>query len=336
MENGTTDYRKLSANLRRISAGSFALALGAMQIAPAYAAVHNSVTASGTAPGNVAVSATATADVFMATPAPAITVAKTASFAVPSTDDLNGNGLADPGDKITYVYTVTNSGNVTVKNVGIADTHDGVGTAPAIVVPTSVTTDAGSMPAGTLNDSSDLTNTTDALWGTLGPGDVIKFQSTYTVVTGDITGAGGGTGTGLSGNAEPDGYLDNSATASASYTSGTTTTNVASTSRANMQLNVNNHITITKTPNLTTNVNAGDTVTYTYVVANDGNTPVSSIDLHDTHKLVLDAITPTFVSFNVGSTSTNTGNHIDVLQPGDSATFTATYIVTQSDVDSLQ
>lgn len=336
MENTIKDYSKLSRNLRRISAGSFAMALAAMQVAPAYATIDNSVTASGTAPGGIPVSATIGATVGVETAAPAISMAKVASFAVPATDDVNGNGLADPGDIITYVYTVTNNGNVTIQNVEIVDTHDGVGAAPAIVVPTVVTTDAGTAPAGTLNDSSDLINTTDALWGTLGPGDVITFQSTYTVVTGDIIGAGGGSGTGLSTLAEPDGYLDNSATASASYTSGATTTNVSSTSRANKQLNINNSISITKTPNLTSNVAAGTTVTYTYVVSNDGNTPVSTLNLVDTHKGVSGAITPVFGSFNVGSTSTHTGNTIDILQPGDNATYTATYVVTQSDVDTLQ
>ena len=66
--------------------------------------------------------------------------------------------------------------------------------------------------AGTLNDSTD-TITGDGAWDKLGPGDVITFTSSYTVVAGDLNSAGGGTGTGFSGGAEPDGYLDNTATA---------------------------------------------------------------------------------------------------------------------------
>lgn len=330
MENTTTDYRKLSTNLRRIQAGSFALALAAMQVSPAYATIDNSVTATGTAPGGIPLSETVSATVDVEDDAPTITIDKVASFAVPATDDVNGNGLADPGDKITYVYTIENTGNVTVHDVSIVDTHDGVGAAIAIVAPTTVFTDVGTVPAGTVNDSTDPT-LADNHWDNLGPHDVIKFESSYIVVTGDITGAGGGSGVG-----QPDGYLDNSATASATYTDGSTTATVNNTDTARMQLNINNHIAITKTPNFTTNVAAGTLVTYTYVVTNDGNTPVSSIDLHDTHKGTLDYLTPTFGSFNVGSTSTHTGNHIDILQPGDTATYSATYTVTQSDVDNLQ
>lgn len=333
MENRTTDYRKLSTKLRRISAGSFALALAAMQVAPAYATIDNAVTASGTAPGGVVVNAGVAplveAHVGVQTAAPAITMVKAASFAV-SADDGDLDGKGDPTDKITYTYTVTNTGNVTLKNVAIADVHDGVVPLNPLVVPLLVTTDVGSAPAGTLGDSTDATG--DFIWDTLGPGDTITFKTTYIVQIGDIQGAGGGV--------SPDGILNNSATASATYvnTNLATTTPVSSVSAASMPLDVINSITITKSASPSTNVAAGTTVTYTYVVTNTGNTPVSNIDLHDTHKGVLDAIIPGFVSFNGGaaSTSTNTGNHIDILQPGDTATYTVDYIVTQSDVDSLQ
>jgi large repetitive protein len=324
---GTTKFR-------RVSAGSLALAIAASQIVPAFATINNTVTASGTAPGNVPVSGNANTTVGVQTAAPGITQVKTAAFAV-AADDVNGNGLADPGDKITYIYQVTNSGNVTVKDVGIADAHDGVGIAPVIAVPASVTTDAGSLAAGTLNDSTDAI-TSDATWGILGPGDVIQFKSTYIVVSGDITGAGGGTGTGLSTLPEPDGYIDNRATASASYTSGVTTTNVTSVSRANKKLNVTNGLQITKVPNLNTNVAAGTTVTYTYTVTNSGNTPISNVVLHDTHNGVLDALTPAFQSFTTNTGSSNTGNTINTLAPGDVAVYTAQYVVTQADVDNRQ
>lgn len=335
MENTNTDYRRLSSKLRRISAGSFALALAAMQVTPAYATIDNNVTATGTAPGGVSVSVGVSPDplieahVDVANADPRITLVKAATFE--TGDDVDGDGKGDPGDKITYRYTVTNSGNVTIKNISVADTHDGVVPLNPQVVPTSVNLpEAGSAPAGTLNDSSDATG--DLVWDTLGPGDSITFVATYIVLIGDIQGAGGGV--------TPEGDLDNSATASGIYqnTSAGTTPPVSSTNATSVPLDVKNSITVTKTPNLDTNVTAGTTVTYTYVVTNDGNTPVSNIDLHDTHKGTLDALTPTFVEFNGGaaSTSTNTGNHIDILQPGDTATYTVDYIVTQSDVDNLQ
>lgn len=324
MENATKDYRKLSANLRRISAGSFALALAAMQVTPAYATINNSVTASGTAPGGAPVTANTSATVSVETAAPGITLVKAASFKVPA-DDGDGDGKGDQADKITYTYTVTNSGNVTVKNVGISDAHDGIVPLSALVVPTTVTTDAG-----TLNDSSDATG--DFTWDTLGPGDTITFEATYIVQVGDITRAGGG--------AVPDGDLDNSATASATFTSGASVTPVSSVSATSVPLDTNDAITIAKSASPSSNVAAGTTVTYTYVVTNTGNTQVANIELHDTHKGNIDYLTPAFSSFttNTGSTMGTgpTANTITILKPGDVAVFTATYIVTQSDVDTLQ
>ena len=329
MENATKDYRKLTASLRRISAGSFALALAAMQVAPAYATIDNTVTASGTAPGGVPVSATIGASVGVVPAAPGITLVKAASFRVPA-DDADSDGMGDQADKITYTYTVTNSGNVTIKNVSLVDSHDGVVPLSALLVPTAVTTDVGSAPAGTLGDSSDATG--DLTWDTLGPGDTITFEATYIVQVGDIMGAGAG--------AIPDGDLDNSATASATYTSGATVTPVSSVSATSVPLDITNAITIAKTASPSTNVTAGTTVTYTYVVTNTGNTQVSNIQLHDTHNGVLDGLIPAFSSFTTDTGSAMgtgpTANTIVTFKPGDVAEFTATYIVTQADVDNRQ
>jgi uncharacterized repeat protein (TIGR01451 family) len=326
--------RAETSKLRRISAGSMAMAVVALQVMPAFATINNTVTASGFGPGGASVSGGASASVDVANALPTIGVLKTAAFAIPA-DDLNGNGLADPGDKITYTYKVTNTGNVTLKTVTVTDAHDGAGTAPVIVVPTSVTTDNGTALAGTLNDSSDPV-TADSNWGILGPADVITFKSTYIVVAADLTVAGGGTGVGLSTLNEPDGYIDNKATVTASYNDGVTTTTATGTSRANFKLNIINGLSITKVADQTTNVPAGTLVTYTYTVTNNGNVPVTNITLADTHNGVAGALTPAFQSFTINTGSTRIGNTITTLQPGDVAKYTATYTVTQADVDNRQ
>ena len=318
----------------RFSVAPLALFVAVTQVAPAYATIDNTVTASGTAPGSVAVQVQATETVDVVDDAPAITVLKAVSFANPG-DDADGDGLADAGDVVTYTYTVTNSGNVTLTDVSVADVHDGAGTAPTVAVPTVVTTDAGSAPAGTLNDSSD-TVTGDGNWDVLGPGDVITFTSTYTVVAADLAAAGGGTGTGFSGNAEPDGFIDNTATASGSYDDGSGPTVVTDSDTRNIELDIAPSLQISKVADDDTNVVAGQTVTYTYTVTNNGNVPISGITLSDEHKGVVGALTPAFSSFTTNTGSTNSGNTITVLQPGDVAVYTATYVVTQSDVDNLQ
>lgn len=317
---------------RRLTTSLLALALAAFQIVPAFATINNTVTANGTGPGGIPVTGNANATVAVIVAAPAVSVVKTITFA-PAGGDANGNGKADPGDVLNYKFTVTNNGNVSLNDVKVTDANDGVGAAVVVVVPTTVTTDNGSAAAGTLGDSVNASTTK---WDKLGPADVITFTGTYTVVAGDIAGAGGGTGTGASGSAEPDGFLDDKATTTANYINGVTTTLVTASDKKSVQLNIAPGIQVTKVASKTTNAAAGDVITYTYTVKNTGNTPVNNITLADTHNAIPGALVPAFVAFNVGNTSTHTGNTINSLSPGDSATYTATYTVTQNDVDTRQ
>jgi uncharacterized repeat protein (TIGR01451 family) len=317
----------------RISAGSLAMAIAALQIVPAFATIDNTVTATGTGPGGVVVTNNAVEKVDVADPTPLIKVKEIAVL----TTDVNGNGKADAGDVITYFYEVTNNGNVTLTNVLPTQTNDGAGTTPVMVVPGTVTTDNGSAGAGTIGDSVD-TVTTDNKWGKLGPGDVVTFKSTYTVTAADIAALGGGTGTGLSGLPNPDSFLDDKVVVAAGYTNPTTgtTTPVSATDRANTPLGVTNGLSITKVASNRTNVVAGTVVTYTYTVTNTGTTPITNVTLSDMHKGVVGALVPVFGSFTTNTGSTNTGNTITNLMPGDVAKYTATYTVTQADIDSLQ
>ena len=104
----------------------------------------------------------------------------------------------------------------------------------------------------------------------------------------------------------------------------------------------NPSITVTKTADIDTNVPAGVTVTYTYVVANTGNQTVSNITLADAHNGSGAAPSPTnetLTSDNgIANDSSDAGvnGSWDTLAPGDEITFTATYVVTQSDIDTLQ
>ena len=81
------------------------------------------------------------------------------------------------GQRLDYEYVVTNTGNVTLSNVGVDDTHDGANTPPvpddeAIVTPTS----------GTSSDSV----ASNGIWSTLAPGDTVRFTATYIVNQQDI------------------------------------------------------------------------------------------------------------------------------------------------------
>jgi uncharacterized repeat protein (TIGR01451 family) len=292
---------------------------------PALATINNSVTVTGTPPGgppNSTTSSTSeTVDVIDS--APTISLVKSWVFAPGG--DVNGNGLADAGDKIVYSYLVTNTGNVTLDNVATTDVHDGVGAPLAILTPASVTTDVGTVPAGTLGDSVDNGLVNDGDWDKLGPGDAITFTSTYTVVPGDLTAP-----------TSADSLLDSTATATGTYTGNPPPVPVSATSSVSVPLNVAPALLVSKSASPDTNVPAGTVVTYTYTVSNTGNVPITNVTLADTHKGVPGALTPAFQSFTTNTGSTNSGNTITLLQPGDVATYTATYTVTQNDVDTRQ
>lgn len=102
-------------------------------------------------------------------------------------------------------------------------------------------------------------------------------------------------------------------------------------------------ITVSKTADNDTNVPEGVTVTYTYVVSNTGNQFISNITLADSHGGSGTAPVPAdeTLSLDGGVAGDSTDGVADdgvwdTLAPGDAVTFTATYVVTQNDVDTLQ
>lgn len=92
------------------------------------------------------------------------------------------------------------------------------------------------------------------------------------------------------------------------------------------------------------NVAVGTVLTYTYTVENTGNQTITSIGMSDIHAGFgtdpvpnPDTATLTDNAPTGDSTNATTGDSVwDALAPGDILTMTATYTVTQSDVDQLQ
>lgn len=228
--------------------------------------ITNTATLSATPARGTLAPVTADETVSIETPAPASTLTKTAS----DTTD------AQEGDVITYTYVLTNTGNVTLDNASLSDSHSGSGALSAIT-PASV--------------------------ATLAPGDDVTFTATYTVTQDDI-------------NAATD--ITNTATLSATPRAG-----VLAPVTADETVTVeapNAVLSLVKTASDTTNVQEGDVLTYSYAVQNTGNVTMNSVSISDVHSGTgsLSAITPASVS----------------LEPGESQTFTATYMVTQDDVNA--
>ena len=317
--------RTETTKARRIYAGSLAMLMAGVQIMPAFAAITNTVTANGTGPGGAPVSGTGNASVGVQVAAPGISLIKTASLADGASGVAN---KGDPGEVITYTYQVKNTGNVTLKNVSLVDLQSGASATGLVFAAPAVTTDVA--PA---NDSTNA-NTNHQKWDVLAPGDVVTFKSTYTIVQADINGNGGI----APGGTTSDGSLHNTATITANYinTNASTTTPVTDTKSAAVPLDIVSGLQVVKTASPSSNVKVGDTVTYTFTVTNNGGTDVTNINLVDTFHGAGTPPTPAFQSFTTdpGSLSTHSGNTITLLKAGSVAIYTATYVVTQADVDA--
>ncbi len=253
---GSRIKRKLAAVL---SAGVFAWG----QIAPAFATIDNTVTATfsdGTT--TLTTSRTETVDVENSTPG--LVLNKSSSF------NDGGNGPT-PGDVISYTFVVENIGNVTLTDVGVTEFFSGSGAAPAILTPVVVTTDSGTVAlaqlaaAEQLNDSSD-SGGADGDWDILGPRDVITFTASYAITQADI-------------DAE---RVTNNATASGRTPSNAT---ISSADQTETTFVITSSLTLVKSGVLDDGgdgrADAGDDVNYQFVVTNTGLTTLNGVTIND-------------------------------------------------------
>ena len=133
----------------------------------------------------------------------------------------------------------------------------------------------------------------------------------------------------------------NNATASGTYAAATYNSNVSS--AAVPVATSAPQMVVTKTANPTSGLKAGDTVTYTYTVKNSGTVTITNVSLNDVHNA--SGLAPVPKNETLSSDVTPSGDSTDAtpndgvwstLAPGDTITLTATYTVTQSDLDNLQ
>ncbi len=262
--------------------------------------VVNTATADGTAPDGTHVidlsdPGVLTADAPTITPLvqqPKISLVKTQDTVI---TDTNNNSLTDAGDVIHYTFTVSNSGNVTLSNVNIVD----------------------NLVGATVQGTPLLTLAPNAVDGT-------TFKATYTITAADMIA----------------GRVSNQATANG--TSPITTANPSGTAVSDLSDNLDptkNNPTVTPltvqpalavvksfvgitdrsngglsaTPDGTTN--AGDIITYTFKVKNTGNVTLTNVYINDANAVMA-------------------GAHIASLPAGneDDTTFTATHVITPTDV----
>lgn len=217
-------------------------------------------------------------------PEPELTLTKVADVEEPA-----------EGQTVTYTYTATNDGNVTINDVNVADSHGGAGTLGAIELDSFTTTSA------TTNDDG-----TDALVDALGPGDTATFTSEYVVDAGDE-------GTIVSNTATADGDPVGGTLNPLEDRQATETVDVIEPG-----LEIIKSITGFTDVNSSGALDAGDEVTFEFTATNNGNVSLADITITDTG---LSPITVTPVS-GVALASDD----------GPEVVATATYVLTQADV----
>ncbi|MFF7458181.1 DUF6923 family protein [Kitasatospora sp. NPDC008115] len=235
--------------------------------------IKNTATAHGTAPGDTAptVSQPDSATVT-ATSAPALKVVKSATTSQPDRLVL--------GEQITYSFVVTNTGNVTLKDVKVNETtFTGTGAAPVATCPT---TEAAS----------------------LAPGAEMICTATYTVTQADVDA----------------GSIKNIATGTGNPPTGPPP--VSPPSEVTVPAPNDPALTVVKSSS-TDKLVAGEKITYSFRVTNTGNVTLKDVKVTEGAFTGTGALDP--VSCPSGAAS---------LPPGASVTCTATYTVTQADVDA--
>jgi|GEM_PF-1115507 uncharacterized repeat protein (TIGR01451 family) len=316
-------FRSLTQS--RLAVSFIALGTVSGMASPAFATINNTVTVTGTPPVGPNITETADEEVSLEAATPSLLVTKSANTAGPVND----------GDIITYTFTAENTGNQTLTAVSMADPHDAGASGSlstisfAVASLTDVDSGGGTNANGvTTGDSTD--NSLDSVWDTLAPGDTITWTATYTVTNADFVNAVGG-----------DGTIDNTATGSATAPVGVADAITDDSDPVSIPVTaVVATLAVTKIATPDSGYGVGDTITYNYVVTNTGNVPMTNVGLVDdvTAGSGSDPV-PTLETLN--NTSGNSADDgldevVNTLAPGDTAEFEGTYVVTQSDVDTLQ
>lgn len=301
---------------KRVGTSSLALVLFIAQVTPSFATIDNTATVNGTY-GLGAVTATSlqvTVPVVLADPKFTISKSAGAPTIAFGSDPL----ITDAGDKITFTYTITNTGNVTLTNV-----------APTDVGPKFNTIAGTGLPMTFSPAPVTLTPT--------GPSSSQIFTSTYTLTALDAYRAAG-VSAGVS----------NTASAVASPPTGPVI-NPVSNATATTTIVAGPKLSIIKDKVLD-DVNGtvpgraevGEYIDYTYAVTNIGNVAISNISITDFHEGAdLPALTVknealTTIGPMTGSVDATTplNNGIwTTIQAGATVTFTYHHLVTQAEVD---
>ncbi|MBK8505308.1 MAG: DUF11 domain-containing protein [Saprospiraceae bacterium] len=229
--------------------------------------------------------------------------------------DLGMDMVATAGDVITYTYTVTNTGNVTLYDVVVSETmaeFTGTGMLPAPVYVSGGTDEDMEM------DVADLL-----------PGATLTYTATYAITQDDIN-SGGVTNQALATGQDPDDMdvtdeSDESNPADGNDDPTTTT------------IPADPNIGLVKTSMLDLGMDMvatpGDVITYTYTVTNTGNVTLYDVVVSETLAEFTGSGTLPVPGYISGGTDEDMEMDVADLLPGATLTYTATYAITQDDIN---
>lgn len=247
---------------------------------------------------------------------PSLEVTKTAD-----TSGLSTSPVA--GETINFTISVVNNGNAVLTGIFLTDTLTRADTTviPLTSGPTFVSASAGS-PAGSLTYNETATYSASL---TLSQLDIDSTGVSNTVTA---TGSSPGNTDDVSDVSDDGDDLDGNTVDDPTV----------------VGLSQVSSLDVTKQADQTVNVTMGTTITYTYLINNIGNVTISGIALSDAHNGSGPPPVPgseTLATAGGVPISATTADAVsdgiwDNLGPGDSVQYTATYIVTQNDVDILQ
>ncbi|WP_407557919.1 beta strand repeat-containing protein, partial [Winogradskyella sp. 4-2091] len=256
--------------------------------------ITNNVTASGLQPdGTTAVQATDTYVIDANNPD--VTLCNDGGINIVKTASSSTTGCVGEGDLITYTFTVTNTGDVSINSITITDDLLGGNITSSLTLTGDTNT----------NDLLDPTET----W--------IFTAPDYTITQANVD-AGN-----ITNNVTADGLQPDGTTAVAA-----TDTYVIDASNTDVTLCNDGGINIVKSASSSTTgcVGEGDLITYTFTVTNTGNVSINSITITD--DLLGGDITSSLTL--TGDTNTN-----GLLDPTETWIFTAPdYTITQANVDA--
>ena len=250
--------------------------------------LDNSATATGTVPDN-STSVSAVGNATVAVPQEtAIALVKTQST------DLGSDGMATVNDVITYTFTVTNPGNVSLGSVEVTD---------PLADLSSITLVSG--------DANGDTN--------MNPGETWNYQATYAIKQDDID---------LGNVTNNAAVTANPLTSTPPVTDGSDPVDPTTDGPTVASLEPTPALTLLKQgvwndTNTDSVTGIGETIDYTFTITNAGNVTLNTVTLNDP--------LPGLPAPTLTGGDTDSDNALDV---GEVWTYTATYTIGQADIDA--